>query len=54
VSSELDRERNKFLFDFLRSRMEGQVFITTTHRDYILLDEDVAAWRVEGGGFTEG
>jgi DNA replication and repair protein RecF len=49
VSSELDRERNRFLFDFLRSRMEGQVFITTTHRDYILLDEDVQTYRVEGG-----
>jgi DNA replication and repair protein RecF len=49
VSSELDRERNRFLFDFLRSRMEGQVFITTTHRDYILLDEDVQTYRVDGG-----
>ncbi len=49
VSSELDRERNRFLFDFLRSRMEGQVFITTTHRDYILLDEDVRVFGVEGG-----
>lgn len=52
VSSELDRERNRFLFDFLRSRMEGQVFITTTHRDYILLDEDVQTYRVEGGNIT--
>ncbi|MFP4597954.1 MAG: DNA replication/repair protein RecF [Persicimonas sp.] len=49
VSSELDRERNRFLFEFLRSRMEGQVFITTTHRDYILLDEDVRVFGVEGG-----
>lgn len=49
VSSELDRERNRFLFDFLRSRMEGQVFITTTHRDYILLDEDVQTYSVRGG-----
>jgi DNA replication and repair protein RecF len=49
VSSELDRERNKFLFDFLRSRMEGQVFITTTHRDYILLEEDVRTFSVEAG-----
>ncbi len=52
VSSELDRERNRYLFDFLRSRMEGQVFITTTHRDYILLDEDVASWNVSGGVFS--
>ncbi|MFW5967842.1 MAG: DNA replication/repair protein RecF [Persicimonas sp.] len=49
VSSELDRERNRFLFDFLRSRMEGQVFITTTHRDYILLDDDVKSFGVEHG-----
>jgi DNA replication and repair protein RecF len=49
VSSELDRDRNRFLFDFLRSRMEGQVFITTTHRDYILLDQDVMAFDILGG-----
>lgn len=49
VSSELDRERNRFLFDFLRNRMEGQVFITTTHRDYILLEEDVQVFDVDGG-----
>jgi DNA replication and repair protein RecF len=52
VSSELDRERNRFLFDFLQSRMEGQVFITTTHRDYILLDDDVQTYRVQGGDIT--
>lgn len=49
VSSELDQERNRFLFDFLRRRTDGQVFITTTHRDYILLDEDLATFRVSGG-----
>lgn len=49
VSSELDRARNRFLFDFLHDRMEGQVFITTTHRDYILLEEDVSVWHVEAG-----
>ncbi len=48
VSSELDRERNRFLFEYLESREEGQVFITTTHRDHILLD-DVTSFRVEGG-----
>ncbi|AWV90942.1 DNA replication/repair protein RecF [Bradymonas sediminis] len=52
VSSELDRERNRFLFDFLRHRMEGQVFITTTHRDYILLDEDVQTYAVKSGEVT--
>ena len=49
VSSELDRERNRFLFDFLRSRDEGQVFITTTHRDYILLDDDLKVFDVDSG-----
>lgn len=49
VSSELDRERNRKLFDFLRARDEGQVFITTTHRDYIHLEEDVRVFEVEGG-----
>jgi len=49
VSSELDRERNRYLFEFLRSRAEGQVFITTTHRDYILLEEDVQAFQVRAG-----
>lgn len=49
VSSELDRDRNRFLFDFLRNRMEGQVFITTTHRDFILLDQDVSVFHVTAG-----
>lgn len=53
VSSELDRERNRFLFDFLRERAEGQVFITTTHRDFILLDEDVRVFHVEHGDVGE-
>ncbi|MCP4604969.1 MAG: DNA replication/repair protein RecF [Proteobacteria bacterium] len=37
VSSELDRERNKQLFDFLAC-VGGQVFITTTHLDHILIE----------------
>ena len=49
VSSELDRARNRFLFDFLRARPEGQVFITTTHRDHILLDDDVRVFDVSDG-----
>lgn len=53
VSSELDQERNRFLFDFLRRRTDGQVFITTTHRDYILLDEEIAAFRVSAGQIYE-
>jgi len=52
VSSELDRERNRYLFEFLRSRGEGQVFITTTHRDYILLDEEVTSFEVCSGVVT--
>lgn len=53
VSSELDRDRNRFLFEFLKSRMEGQVFITTTHRDHILLDEELKSFSVWGGEIEE-
>lgn len=53
VSSELDRERNRFLFDFLKSRGEGQVFITTTHRDHILLDEQLKLFTVDAGQIEE-
>ena len=49
VSSELDRERNEYLFSFLRNRSQGQVFITTTHRDYILLDDELSWFGVDGG-----
>lgn len=49
VSSELDRERNRHLFSFLRGRMQGQVFITTTHRDHILLDEELQLFNVVNG-----
>ncbi|MFU8805351.1 MAG: DNA replication/repair protein RecF, partial [Bradymonadaceae bacterium] len=52
VSSELDRERNRHLFEFLKNRAQGQVFITTTHRDYILLDEDVRVFDVNEGAIT--
>lgn len=52
VSSELDQERNRYLFDFLRHRAEGQVFITTTHRDYILLEQDVATYHVDRGAIA--
>jgi len=53
VSSELDQQRNRYLFDFLRARAEGQVFITTTHRDYIPLDEDVRSYHVAKGEFLD-
>mgnify|MGYP000041245616 FL=1 len=49
VSSELDRQRNRQLFDFLRQRDDGQVFITTTHRDFIHLDEDLKVFEVDDG-----
>jgi DNA replication and repair protein RecF len=49
VSSELDRERNRYLFAFLKGREQGQVFITTTHRDYILLEEDLQVFHVREG-----
>jgi len=48
VSSELDRSRNRFLFSFLDEH-KGQVFITTTHRDFIRLDHDVISFGIERG-----
>ena len=51
VSSELDRDRSAYLFKFL-SQFHGQVFITTTHRDYIPLDEAVRVWGVSEGTIT--
>lgn len=53
VSSELDRERNRYLFDYLRQRPEGQVFITSTHRDFILLEEDLKVFGVHEGRIGE-
>ena len=53
VSSELDRDRNRHLFAFLQS-MGGQVFITTTHRDYIHIDEHRADYSVVDGTFIPG
>jgi DNA replication and repair protein RecF len=54
VSSELDRERNRQLFAFLRDRAIGQVFITTTHRDHILLEEDLRHYQVVDGEVRDG
>jgi len=51
VSSELDRQRNRQLFDFLNS-FSGQVFLTTTSLDYILLDTPFDAWTVRSGSIT--
>ncbi len=48
VSSELDPERNQYLFDFLRSR-ENQCFISTTHAKFVLLTEDRRDFTVKNG-----
>ncbi len=52
VSSELDRDRNRFLFEYIRNDMDGQVFITTTHRDHILLNEDLSSFAISEGTIT--
>ena len=51
VSSELDRSRNRRLFEMLR-KLGGQVFLTTTHPEFILLEDDRVDFRVEGGTVT--
>ncbi len=48
ISSELDRERNRKLFEFLDG-VGGQVFITTTHLDHILIGSDRCDFAVENG-----
>ncbi len=48
ISSELDRDRNRQLFKFLAS-VGGQVFITTTHLDHILIEEDRKDFEIENG-----
>ncbi|MCB9612981.1 MAG: DNA replication/repair protein RecF [Sandaracinus sp.] len=48
VSSELDRSRNRRLFELLQ-RLGGQVFLTTTHAEFILLEEQRVDFRVEAG-----
>jgi DNA replication and repair protein RecF len=51
VSSELDRERNRRLFEFLVAT-GGQVFITSTHEDHILAGRPRADYCVEDGRVT--
>lgn len=51
VSSELDRERNARFFDRLR-RMGGQVFLTTTYPELILLKEDRTDFAIRDGVVT--
>ena len=48
VSSELDRSRNRRFFQLLE-RLGGQVFLTTTHREFILLDEARRDFQLEAG-----
>ena len=48
VSSELDRSRNRRLFEVLAG-LGGQVFLTTTHPEFILLERDRVDFRVERG-----
>jgi DNA replication and repair protein RecF len=51
VSSELDRSRNRRFFDML-SHVGGQVFLTTTHPEFILLEGDRVDFQVDGGRVT--
>jgi DNA replication and repair protein RecF len=51
VSSELDRARNRRFFGVL-SQAGGQVFLTTTHPEFILLDQDRVDFQVDGGRVT--
>ncbi len=48
VSSELDGKRNAQLFDFLKS-VPCQAFITTTHRQHVLLTEERLDFQVVAG-----
>jgi DNA replication and repair protein RecF len=51
VSSELDRSRNRRFFEVL-SQAGGQVFLTTTHPEFILLEDDRIDFHVDGGRVT--
>jgi DNA replication and repair protein RecF len=48
VSSELDRSRNQRFFKLL-SRLGSQVFLTTTQREFILLDEERRDFQIADG-----
>ena len=52
ISSELDRERNRELFRFLAG-VGGQVFITTTHLDHILIEENRIDFEVDEGNIVQ-
>jgi len=48
VSSELDPQRNEFLFEHLAT-LAGQCFITTTHPGHVLLHQHRADYRIAKG-----
>jgi DNA replication and repair protein RecF len=52
VSSELDRSRNRRFFEVL-SHTGGQVFLTTTHPEFILLENDRVDFHVDAGLITD-
>ncbi len=52
VSSELDPQRNEYLFDHLAGQA-GQCFITTTHPGHVLLRQHRADYRIVGGEIIE-
>ena len=52
VSSELDPQRNEFLFEHL-ANLAGQCFITTTHESHVLLRRERANYRIDGGRIRE-
>jgi DNA replication and repair protein RecF len=52
VSSELDPQRNEYLFEHLAG-LAGQCFITTTHPGHVLLRQHRADYRIAGGQITE-
>jgi DNA replication and repair protein RecF len=52
VSSELDPQRNEFLFEHLAT-LAGQCFITTTHPGHVLLRQHRADYRIAKGEILE-
>ena len=52
VSSELDPQRNEYLFEHLAG-LAGQCFITTTHPSHVLLARHRADYRISAGEILE-
>lgn len=52
VSSELDRTRNRLFFQCL-AELGGQVFLTTTHPEFILLEADRQDQRMDAGRLVD-